>query len=284
MIVVCGLSFLVFAFVFIGLLTSRRYDFMLLYITECCSLGCTHCIDDAKPDGQHMTLETLEASMDFIIKNNIYHSVIVTGGEPTEHPLFPMFMGYIIASLAKLKRKCVVTVTTNGFWILENEENRKVCKRMIDNGTDVEVQFQVSADTRFYPKRLDVTKRIWREEGFVLCDNCVLSVYPQGRAKTNKLPWNAKASKCFNVRAITKQCPNPTLSKIVWTLALNKKFCTPSIKINGDIVLGESRLCPTVATIYDNETDIIQKIKDFKCDGCYPVNENLADFYKQFIT
>jgi hypothetical protein len=28
---------------------------------------------------------------------------------------------------------------------------------------------------------------------------------------------------------------------------------------------------------------IIQKIKDFKCDGCYPLNENLDARYKQFL-
>lgn len=246
-------------------------------------MGCPHCMDDAKPDGKDMTLKTLEDSMNFIIKNNIYHSIIVTGGEPTEHPLFPMFMGYIIAALAKLNKKCMVTVTTNGFWILENEENREVCKRMVNNGTDVNVQFQVSADSRYYPQRLDVTKRIWREKGFVLCDNCITSIYPQGRAKTNNIPWSAKASKCFNIRALTKQLPNPTIESVVWSMALRQKFCTPAIKINGDIVLGESTLCPTCATIYDEPNEIIQKIKDFKCNGCSFINEKLDMKYKQFV-
>lgn len=256
---------------------------MLLYITEKCSMGCPHCIDDAKPDGQHMTLKTLEDSMEFIIKNNIYHSIIVTGGETTEHPEFPMFMGYIIGALAKLKKKCMVTVLTNGFWILENEQNREVCKRMVNNGTDVQVQFQISADTRYYPKRLDVTKRIWREKGFELCDDCIISIYPQGRAKTNDLEWSAKASKCFNLRAITKQILNPTLEKVIWTLAVNKKFCTPAIKINGDIVLGESVLCPVCASIYDDPDVIIQKIKGFECHGCDIINDRLSPIYKKFL-
>lgn len=33
---------------------------MLLKITEACSMGCSHCVNDAKPDGEHMTLKVLE--------------------------------------------------------------------------------------------------------------------------------------------------------------------------------------------------------------------------------
>lgn len=256
---------------------------MLLYITEKCSLGCPHCIDDAKPDGKHMSFKTLEASMEFLIKNNIYHSIIVTGGEPTEHPEFPKFMGYIIGTLAKHNLKSMVTVTTNGFWILENEENREVCKQIANGVNDIRVQFQVSADKRYYPKRLDVTKRIWREKGFTLCDDCIISIYPQGRAKTNNLEWSAKGSKCFNVRALSKQLPNPTLETLVAGLYVNLKFCTPSIKINGDIVLGESVLCPTCASIYDNPNDIIKKIQNFKCHGCDIINDKLPPLYQQFL-
>lgn len=256
---------------------------MMIYITEKCSMGCPHCIDDAKPDGQHMTFETLEASMEFLIKNNIYHSIIVTGGEPTEHPEFPMFMKYIIGTLAKHNLKSMVTVTTNGFWILENEENREVCKQIANGVNDIRVQFQVSADKRYYPKRLDVTKRIWREKGFTLCDDCIISIYPQGRAKTNNLEWSAKGSKCFNIRALSKQLPNPTLETLVAGLYVNLKFCTPAIKINGDIVLGESVLCPTCASIYDEPETIIQKIKDFKCNGCNQINDRLPDVYRQFV-
>lgn len=254
---------------------------MLLKITEACSLGCKHCMNDAKPDGKHMTLETFEDSLNFLIRNNAYHSIIITGGEPTEHPVFPMFMGYAIAALNKIQVPKVLTITTNGFWILDN---LSAAKEIVGAGNEYTmVEFQVSTDTRYYPKKLDTTKRIWREKGFVLCKDCVEFMYPQGRAKQNGFPYQAKASKCFNVRAITKQLPNPTIQDVVGTLLSRGKFCTPAIRIDGGISLGESDLCPKVATIYDKEEDIIQKIKDFKCDGCYPLNENLDARYKQFL-
>ena len=254
---------------------------MLLKITEACSMGCTHCMNDAKPDGEHMTLKTFEDSLNFLIRNHAYHSIIITGGEPTEHPVFPMFMGYAIAALNKIQVPKMLTITTNGFWILDN---LSAAKEIVGAGNEyTRVEFQVSTDTRYYPKKLDTTKRIWREKGFVLCKDCVEFMYPQGRAKQNGFPYQAKASKCFNVRAITKQLPNPTIQDVVGTLLSRGKFCTPAIRIDGGISLGESDLCPKVATIYDKEEDIIQKIKDFKCDGCYPLNENLDARYKQFL-
>ena len=256
---------------------------MLLCITEKCSMGCSHCMDNATVNGKHMSLETLENALNFIIKNNIYHSIIVTGGEPTEHPAFPFFMGYIIGELAKRDLISMITVTTNGFWLLENEENIKCAKQMINGSKNVHVQFQVSTDTRFYPKKLDITKRIWRENGFVLCNDCVEQVYPMGRAKTNNIPWQAKASKCFNIRALAKQLPNPTIESIIMTLAIKMKFCTPMIRIDGGISLGESILCPVCASIYDKEEDIIRKIKDFKCNGCSEINDKLPILYRQFV-
>lgn len=182
---------------------------MLLKITEACSMGCTHCMNDAKPDGKHMTLKTFEDSLNFLIRNHAYHSIFITGGEPTEHPVFPMFMGYAIAALNKIHVPKVLTITTNGFWILDN---LSAAKEIVGAGNEYTmVQFQVSTDTRYYPKKLDTTKRIWREKGFILCKDCVEFMYPQGRAKQNGFSYQFKASKCFNVRAITKQLSNPTI-------------------------------------------------------------------------
>lgn len=253
---------------------------MLLKITEKCSMGCTHCMNDAKPDGEHMSIDTLEAALDFLIRNHAYQSIVVSGGEPTEHPLFPFFMGVIIMTLSKHNLKSFITITTNGFWCLDNVA---AAKEIAAATKDIVVQWQVSTDTRYYPKKLDTTKRLWREPNFVLCQDCVEFMYPQGRAKQNSFPYQAKASKCFNVRALSKQLPNPSVESIVNTLLMRGKFCTPAIRIDGGISLGESDLCPKCASIYDSSDDIIRKIKDFKCDGCYPLNENLDMKYKQFV-
>ena len=256
---------------------------MLIHITEKCSMGCSHCMDDARADGQHMPFDIFEKAVDFVIRNNIYHGIIITGGEPTEHPMFPMLMGYLIASLAKKNLQSMITVTTNGMWLLEDSENVKVAKTMVQGTHDVKLFFQVSTDTRYYPKKLDTTKRLWREPGFVLCTDCVEAIYPQGRALTNNIPYQAKASKCFNIRALSKQLPAPTLNSLVMEMAKRGKFCTPCIRIDGSIGLGESRLCPACASIDDTEQDILHKIQQFKCDNCRFLNDKLPPVYRQFV-
>ena len=42
---------------------------MLVEVTYACKMGCTHCLSDCKPDGEHMTLEVFEDVLKFMIKN-----------------------------------------------------------------------------------------------------------------------------------------------------------------------------------------------------------------------
>ena len=58
------------------------------------------------------------------------------------------------------------------------------------------------------------------------------------------------------------------LNGISMTLYLKGKNCTPAIAPNGDIKLGESALCPPVASIYDEEKVILNKMKNFHCKQC----------------
>lgn len=253
---------------------------MLLVLTESCSMGCTHCMDRAVPCDRHLTEETLRDAVHFLTINQAAMHICVTGGEPTEHPRFVDMMGIIIDTLDKNGQPCAVTITSNGFWCLEHQEE---AKRIAKGTKNVHVFWQISTDTRYYPKTLPTHKRLWREDGFVLCTDCVQNVYPQGRAKDNNLPWKARASKCFNLRAITKQMPNPSIGLIVESLLTKGFFCTPAIGIDGSIRLGESFLCPKVTSIYEPEEVIIQKIKDFKCHQCDEINNQLPEIYHQFL-
>ena len=256
---------------------------MLIKITEKCSMKCTHCMNNATSKGKEMDLNTFIDVLNFIKKEDLVENtaIIITGGEPTEHSKFVEFMETLARFYKNENIIAHTTVTTNGFWCLENQEE---AKRIVSLFPKSSFLFQVSADVRYYPKRLDITKRIFREDGFLLCDDCVETLYPQGRALQN---FNdkcfAKASKCFNIRAISKQVPNATLKDIIVTLRNANKICTPHIKINGDIGLGESDLCPICASIYDNSDVIVKKIKDFKCSQCNHINDKLPMIYKQFL-
>ena len=58
---------------------------------------------------------------------------------------------------------------------------------------------------------------------------------------------------------------------------MHGKFCTPVIAPNGDIKVGESALCPSVASIYDPDDEIMRKIRETKCHQCKIAWEKLKE-------
>ena len=67
------------------------------------------------------------------------------------------------------------------------------------------------------------------------------------------------------------------ISKMVMTMLMKGKMCVPVIAPDGSIKLGESALCPAVASIYDTEDVIIDKIKNFHCRQCKIAWEKLKE-------
>lgn len=257
---------------------------MMLKITERCTMGCPHCMNDAKPDGLDMTTVVLMDILFFLQKNKLAGThLIISGGEPTEHKKFDRIMELILEFNKRFKCFNVITITTNGE-VIQNDPERFSNHIKYAKECGVNLIFQVSADVRYYPRRIQTHKRIFREEGFILVDNCVEQIYPQGRALDNNIPWKSKCSKCFNVRSLSHQLPeSATLSDIEHELLIRAKFCTPHIAVNGDIKLGESDLCPTCASIYDDMDTIMEKIRGFKCDKCDHINKNLPEIYKDLL-
>lgn len=247
-------------------------------------MGCRHCMNDAKPDGRDMELGVLRDALGFLKKHGLGRShLVVSGGEPTEHKDFDQFMKEIIAFGKEFRHFSIVTVTTNGEQIVQDPERFQAYIRSAKEA-GFQLLFQVSADVRYYPRRLPTHKRIFREKGFVLCDPCIDRIYPQGRALDNDIPWQAKGSKCFNVRAIAHQTGTGTTLKDIEHLLLSRmKFCTPHIGIDGSIKLGESDLCPVCASIYDDMDVIMEKIRNFKCHQCDHVNASLPDLYQRLL-
>lgn len=68
---------------------------MLLKITRKCLMGCNHCIENATPDGEHMTIEVFENTLEFLKRINPF-SILITGGEPTDSPNFFYIMKRLI--------------------------------------------------------------------------------------------------------------------------------------------------------------------------------------------
>lgn len=259
-----------------------RYKIMMLKITERCTMGCSHCLNRAIPDGDDMTEDVLLDSLDFIRKNTVSKTIIISGGEPTEHRNFDNMMHLIIDYANKHRCFLVCTMTTNGEAIIQEPEKFKQYVKAANFG----LYFQISTDSRYYPRSIPNTHSIYNEKTFEFVPNCVTTMYPIGRALDNNLPWNPnviKSCKCFNVRALSKQLSNVTLADIDGMLAARGYFCTPHISVDGSIKLGESDLCPVCASIYDAPKEIIRKIQAFKCSKCEHIDKNLPSLYRQFL-
>ena len=251
---------------------------MLIKITDRCSMGCNHCLSDCTPNLCDMKLNTFNDAISFYDKycKNMLKPILISGGEPTESKIFYDVISSLI-TYTSLNKSIPIMLTTNGLWLSENEQVVKDIKKYLPN-----CSIQIVVDDRYYPIHVNENSPIFKHDNVKLCRD-VMQIYPQGRALQNNLPFRAKASKCFNIRAITKQMIDSSLSDIFKVMTLNAKFCTPHIDINGDIKLGESRLCPVCSNIYKTEKEIINDIVNFQCHQCDFLNNNLPEMYKRFV-
>lgn len=242
---------------------------MLIDLTYSCHMGCTHCLSDCKPDNNHMSLQTLDDTFAFMRKHKI-ETYIFTGGEPFEHPDILTILDKIEQEWTK---KFPLTFISNGRPLLQNKELYKKMQSLIDRYGSHNVQLQITNDPRFYPVPLtEKEKRQLRRLTSIIDTVPVINgkcLYPQGRALQNfpDSNWLTVAPKCCNIRLFVKQ-GFVSIHTIVVKLAQFGKFCTPVIAPNGDIKIGESALCPAIATIYDTNNTIIKNIKNCKCQQC----------------
>ena len=245
---------------------------MLISITEVCRMGCLHCMDDAKPKGQHMSMETFQEAVNFFIRHD-NSNFIMTGGEPTENPHFWEMVEYAA------KRVPIVTVTTNGMNLVDNNDAYERINSL-NKKYGEKILWQVTHVEKYYPQHINYFDKIFSLENVFLTTE-LEAIYPQGRARTNKLSWNSKGSKCFNIRSLARKFENFDLA--IAGLKMKFKFCTPQIDIHGNIKLGESMLCPVASNIYKTPHKIVEDICNFKCSQCDIVNRRLPIQYLEAI-
>ena len=246
---------------------------MMIKITAKCSMGCSHCMNSATANGKHMDFDTFKKVVEF---QNKYGGpfCMLTGGEPSEHPEFQRFLEYAVQHMPYT----FITVATNGLWMTIHPDFVAYC--MVRYG--LRILFQVSHDPQYYPIPVDLSLPVFQMQNVVVIDK-IPKIYPQGRALDNNIPWDAKGSKCFNVRAVANQVEFKSLGHIISILAVKEKICTPHIAIDGSIKLGESDLCPPCSHIDKPHDDIMQDILNFRCQKCQHVNRNLESHYRQLI-
>lgn len=262
---------------------------MLVELTYACKMGCSHCMSDCSPDGENMSLVTLRDTLHFMIENNI-PTWTFSGGEMFEHPDILKMLGLIEEAwirMCKLNRfKYPLTFITNGRELVRNKDIYNAVLNLQKKHGKRAVMIQVTDDPRFYPDPLSNKEKYWLSKLDAIIEpvpsnphdkDCCL--YPQGRALINypAAKWDTVGPKCSNCILIAKQKPNATFSELVYILLSNKKVCTPAIAPDGGIKVGESALCPSVASIYDTVPVIMEKIRSCKCHACSIAWERLRE-------
>ena len=252
---------------------------MIIDLTYKCSMGCSHCMSSCDENGEEMSLTTLNDVCDFIENRRIdtIQPLIlgISGGEIFEHSQILDCLDIIFERFGS-RKNIAFMLASNGRVLSETPEYLGYLKNVKSKYGKQKIVIQITDDDRFYPTKLTTKQRYYLEKMGAVIDTVPgdkedrnKCLYPQGRAllNYNESYWNTKAPKCVNCRLLAHQGIN-TFKDLVQTMTTHMKNCTPSISPLGEIKLGESRLCPAIATIYNSDKEIFDNIRNCKCSSC----------------
>ena len=114
---------------------------MLVHITNKCLMGCSHCLNDSNPEGEHMSLDTWAKCVQHI-QDTGSKVVLISGGEPTEHPYWNTIVEEACYKFWQ------VVVTTNGMWI--NTDKEAVMLDILRKHYNCSVQ--ITSHSSYYPR------------------------------------------------------------------------------------------------------------------------------------
>jgi len=234
---------------------------MLIRITNKCTMGCNHCVVEASPSGAHMSAEVFDATLDWMQRLNLLRLLLISGGEPTEHPDLLQF-------LARAYPYFTVFLLSNGEFLHADKQFR-------DRVLAVVHVVQVTNDSRYYPRYVPDF-----DHPRVTFERHISTFTSMGRAKSLSIPSNRKAPFCFNVRSLTRNTGSVATS--INALTLKRKACSPSVNIDGSVSAGEMPFCSKVGTVYDSDAKITKNLLQLKCSRCGLIDK-LSDEYKAAV-
>jgi len=240
---------------------------VLIKITNYCSMGCSHCMEDSTVAGQHMTRETFLAALGLTERlegrawsRGIPRLLLLSGGEATEHPDAPWFL-----ETARAAGHQVILIT-NGMWLDDPELRAKILR---PDWPDLMVQ--VTNDPRFYPK---APKAVPIDDPRVVFVPQLTLLVTLGRLKRSRLPASPpvrRAPTSFNVRSLTRSLRDvrEALFMLRARAAIGMSgHCAPSISSDGTIVAGETSNCFVVGNVHSTADDVTRAIIGMSCNKC----------------
>lgn len=251
---------------------------MLLQITNCCRMACPHCLDDANPNGPHMSEDTCRNAVHFALGIG-FRLVIVSGGEPTEHPHFfdmcrivsqsglpfsvcsnGMFMGdpkkeWQMEKVAKLKGFCGGQLYTNPKWYRLHKQTLR---------------------------KWEDSKGKWESMGIHLDTTDIRGMQDLGRAKSCPEAIKEAESSPYHNSCLTScvtLAQSSTPQEFAQLMFIQHRFCTPLVDVVGNVHMSESWLCPNCGNVNSDTVDSIWlKMAAFRpCGGCIGCKRYLTD-------
>ncbi len=207
---------------------------MLLVVTTKCDMGCSHCMVDSKPQGEDISWENFKKALNEIARIDDF--IILTGGEPFQHPNIMGMIEYILRHT-----KLVCLVTTNGKNLSKYELALQMLLKLDNYGYIPRLQIQITHDSRYYPQQIDMAV-VERLQTFpqVMYIERISSMSVLGRAKKNNLkPHTRTAPMCCNVIMVGNQTKN--LGETVAALTAAQKLCHFTVMSNLDVMICECR-------------------------------------------
>lgn len=255
---------------------------MLLIVTNKCSMGCTHCLSDCTPEGKHITMEQFKENLDWALHFIKNQPILISGGEPFEHPQIKEILTYAVDKVNKLCYPNMgLAVITNGWELRKDQKLYNWYKEFTKGTTGKWIATQITNVPKYYPVKFTEKDLYWLgklNRSFIATEEKEIHLYPQGRALNLDEPYRTMAPKCTNPKLIAAQLKMKALFDVnakkldIFSLTelMSKggKFCNLRINIDGSLACGESALCPHVGTIYDTPEELFDKILNWNCIKC----------------
>lgn len=232
---------------------------MLIKVTTRCQMGCSHCMEDCKSEGEDMSAETFGKALAFADELESACPISLTmigGGEPTLHPDILDILDIALA------QGNPVMLLSNGLFLDDEELREEIIGR--------QALLQITNDSRFYPR-----KPRWLEDhpAFEYVDSITM-LTPMGRFKGKTHPEvpSKKAPNCFNLRSLTGHFRDARIALGHLRARVMSGgfsgFCTPSISVDGTVCAGETRFCHPIGTVDSDWREITDALRDMRCSEC----------------
>ena len=240
---------------------------MLIKVTNYCSMGCSHCMENSTVAGHHMTREIFDKALDLTARlegyaweNGIPPLILLSGGECTEHPDIVAYIEEV------MRRGWFPVLITNGMWLDKPELKESILRPEWHD----KITIQITNDPTFYPSR---PKEV-PEDARIAFIQKITQLVPLGRTKkkdaTGEYPLK-RAPTSFNLRSATRSYRDVRAALLLHRsrgLGGIGGNCTPSISSDGTLVAGETNSCFPIGNVDSTAREVTLALMNMTCNKC----------------